>query len=125
MVTSYKDLIVWQKSIVLAKHIYQLTAAFPKSEIYGIISQMRRAAVSIPSNIAEGFVRNSPREFVQFLTIAFRSGAELETQIILAKSLKLAPEKEFAEPEEILEEIMKMLNTLLKKLHSRTYTTNR
>lgn len=79
MINSYKDLIVWQKSFDLVRQIYQLTDNFPKMEIYGLTSQMRRAAISIPSNIAEGFVRKHTKEFSQFVSIAFGSGAELET----------------------------------------------
>lgn len=79
---SYKDLIVWQKAIDFATWIYGMTSGFPKEEIYGIVSQMRRAAVSVPSNIAEGQARRHKAEFVQFLSIAKGSLAELETQLI-------------------------------------------
>jgi len=78
---SYKDLIVWQRSMELVIAVYFLTEKYPKSELYGLVSQMRRAAVSIPSNIAEGRRRGSKKEFRQFLIIAYSSGAELETQI--------------------------------------------
>lgn len=84
---TYKDLIVWQKSIELVKEIYLLTEDFPKEEIYGLTSQIRRCAVSIPSNIAEGKMRTTNKEFSHFLSIAYGSGAELETQLILAKLL--------------------------------------
>lgn len=109
-IKSYKDLIVWQKAMELAKEIYRLTSLFPKSETYGIISQMRRAAVSVPSNIAEGFGRNYKTEYKQFWSIAFGSGLELETQLILSKDLKLAPEPEFTRSEQLLDEVLKMLN---------------
>jgi len=82
---SYRDLIVWQKSIELVIEIYHLTDLFPKSEIYGLTSQMRRCAVSIPSNIAEGYSRKHRQEYIHFIRIALSSGAELETQIVIAK----------------------------------------
>lgn len=113
---SYKELIVWQKSIELVVEIYQLTDKFPKSELYGLTSQMKRAAVSIPSNIAEGYIRKHHREYIQFLRIAFGSGGELETQIIVAKKLKFTANKNFEKSENLLEEIMKMLNKLISNL---------
>src|SRR3989344_5300615 len=112
MINSYKELIVWQKSFDLVKKIYKLTDNFPKSETYGLISQMRRAVISIPSNIAEGFVRKHTKEFSQFISIAFGSGAELETQLLLSKELKFIAEKEFSEVDSLLLEVMKMLNSL-------------
>jgi len=117
-ITSYKDLIVWQKAFKLVINIYKLTEKFPKSELYGLTSQMRRATVAIPSNIAEGFARKYRKEYTQFISIAFGSGAELETQLLLAKTLKLASEEEFKLSEGLLTEVMKMLNTLLKKLRT-------
>jgi four helix bundle protein len=115
---SYKDLIVWQKSMELVREIYFLTSKFPPSEIYGLTSQMRRAAISIPSNIAEGYCRGSRKEFTQFINIAFASGAELETQILLAESLDFVAEEKTKKIALLLEEIMKMSNSLLKKLRS-------
>ncbi|MGW8184736.1 MAG: four helix bundle protein [Candidatus Moraniibacteriota bacterium] len=88
ILNSYKNLIVWQKSMELVTEIYTLTVKFPKEEIYGIISQMKRCAISIPSNIAEGRRRNGKKEFKRFLNIAYDSGAELETQIEISKRLK-------------------------------------
>jgi four helix bundle protein len=113
---SYKDLIVWQKSIKLAREIYFITSDFPKSEIYGLVSQMRRSAISIPSNIAEGYCRGSRKEYAQFINIAFGSGAELETQMVLVKSLNFIEIQKYKKAEILLEEIMKMLNVLLRKL---------
>jgi four helix bundle protein len=84
---SFKDLLVWQRGIQLVKDVYLLTKTFPADEKFGLVSQMRRAAVSIPSNIAEGQARNSTGEFVQFLGVAQGSLAELETQIIAASEL--------------------------------------
>lgn len=88
--TSYQQLKVWQKSIELVIEIYRPTKLYPKEELYGITSQSRRATVSIPSNIAEGYTRKHRQEYTQFIRIAFGSGAELETQLIIAKKLKLA-----------------------------------
>jgi len=85
--SSYKDLVVWQKGIRLVKQIYQLTGEFPSSEKYGLVAQMRRAAVSVPSNIAEGQARHTTKEFIQFVSYAEGSAAELETQIIIAIEL--------------------------------------
>ena len=83
----HKDLDVWQKSVALVEKIYVLTGAFPKEEIYGLTNQMRRAAVSIPSNIAEGAARQGDKEFANFLHIALGSLSELETQLIIANNL--------------------------------------
>ncbi len=116
MLKSYKNLIVWQKSIALIIEIYRLTGLFPKSELYCLVSQLRRAAVSIASNLAEGFTRKHRQEYVQFARIAFGSGAEIETQLIIAKELRLAPLKEFAQAEVLLNEVMRMLNALINKL---------
>ena len=113
---TYKDLIVWQKSFSLVKEVYTITKDFPKSEIYGLFSQMRRSAVSVPSNIAEGYCRNSKKEFLQFLRISFASGAELETQIMLARSLDFIKNDNPEKAELLLEEVMKMLSALMSKL---------
>jgi len=86
-IKNFKDLKIWQKSMELAKAVYQVTGAFPAKETYGIISQMRRSAVSVPSNIAEGFMRRYNKEYKQFLHIALGSLAELETQILLSEEL--------------------------------------
>ncbi|MGD9661680.1 MAG: four helix bundle protein [Porticoccaceae bacterium] len=86
-IKGHKDLDVWKKSIDLVEEIYKVTAQFPKEEVYGLTSQMRRSAVSIPSNIAEGAARNSKKEFKQFLHVALGSLAELETQVIVSARL--------------------------------------
>jgi len=88
-VANHKDLEVWKQGIELAKAVYELTASFPASEIYGLVSQMRRSAISVASNIAEGAARNTDKEFIQFLYITMGSIAELETQYILSKELQL------------------------------------
>lgn len=115
-IKSYKELIVWQKAIQLVKEVFILTEKFPKSELYGIVSQMRRAAIAIPSNIAEGYGRRSIKEYTQFYSIAYGSALELETQIIISKELKLAEEKHFANSEHLLEEVLKMLNSMIGKM---------
>ena len=112
---SYKDLIVWQKSMDLVILIYELTSKFPKSELFGITSQMRRASISIPSCIAEGWGRKSSKEYYQFMSIAYGSALELETQLILAKRLKLASEQDFYISEAGLLEVLKMLNSMTNK----------
>ena len=118
MINSYKDLIVWQKSIELVVEVYKLTDLYPKGELYGLTSQTCRAAVSIPSNIAEGYARKHRKEYAQFIRIAFSSGAELETQIIIAKKLGYANEYIFKRVDTLLLEVMNMLNSLDSKFFS-------
>lgn len=113
---SHKDLIVWQKGIELSKQIYLLTERFPKEEIYGITSQMRRAAISIPSNIAEGRNRGTRKDFVQFLRIALGSTAELETQIEIAKRLPQTKNLSYQEVDILLGEVSRMTMGMIKKL---------
>ena len=115
---SHKDLIVWQKSIELVIAVYELTDKYPKSELYGLTSQMRRASVSIPSNIAEGRRRGGKKEFIQFLLIAFGSGAELETQVEISKRLPFSKDLDFKKVEGLLLEVMKMLNKMIYSLKS-------
>ena len=115
---TYRDLIVWQRAIELVTEIYQLTEIFPKEEIYGITSQMRRAAVSIPSNIAEGRVRGTRKDFTHFLIISYGSGAELETQIEIAKRLPKTKGLDYFKSDQLLGEIMKMLNSMIGKLRA-------
>ena len=117
-ITSYRDLIVWQKAMLLANEIYKLTAKFPQEEKFGLVSQMRRCAVSIASNIAEGSCRSSRKDYRNFILIAFGSGAELETQSEIAKNLSFIDEKEFVKTAILLQEIMRMLNALAEKLNS-------
>lgn len=118
-ISGYRDLIVWQKSMELARTVYLITENFPKSELYGLTSQMRRAAVAIPSNIAEGRLRGHSKEFVQFLLIAFSSGAELETQTALAKRLPGMTHIDYTATEKLLDEVMRMLNAMITKLRSK------
>jgi four helix bundle protein len=118
IINSYKDLIVWQKSIDLVVKIYKLTEDFPKTEIYGLTSQARRCSVSIPSNIAEGRRRGTKKDFRQFLLIAYSSGAELETQIEIAKKLNFGNIDCYHEVDNLLNEIMRMLNKIISSLKS-------
>ena len=118
MINSYKDLTVWQKGITLCEIVYEQTEKFPKSEQYGLTNQIRRSAISIPSNIAEGQRRGHKPEYIQFLRIAFGSGAELETQLILANKFKYLEKKQFEKIYDLLGEIMKMLNVLISRLSS-------
>ena len=119
MIKSYKDLIVWQKSFKLSLEVYKLTGSFPKAEIFGLTSQMRRCAVSIPANIAEGYARHGLLEYIQFLKIAFGSGAELETHLMIAKEVGLITQEEFEKSYNLLREVMSMLNTLISKLKAK------
>ena len=113
---SYKDLKVWQRGLDLVVEVYRLTAKFPQSEIYGLTSQMRRASVAIPSNIAEGQKRGHYKEFLQFLYIAYGSGAELETQIEICKRLGYAKSEAYKKADILLSEVMKMLNRMISTL---------
>ncbi len=112
----YKKMTVWQKSYTLGISLCKVTQGFPKEEAYGLTSQLRRAAVSIASNIAEGSRRSTDKDFRSFLYIAFGSGAELEVQILFAKDLGYVNEKEANQLLVNLEEIMKMLNAFIKTL---------
>lgn len=117
-VRSYKELMIWQKGIEVVKLVYSITKKFPKSETYGLTSQMQRAAVSIPSNIAEGQARQHTGEFRQFLYTALGSAAELDTQIIVSVELDYV-DTENAQPIfDLLLEIRKMIYALIKKLPS-------
>ena len=111
---SFKDLIVWQKSYRLVLEIYTITNRFPKSEIYGLSQQMRKAAVSIPSNIAEGYGRKHKAEYNQFLSIAYASLLELETQYLLATDLKYVSKN--AGIEKLMKEVGSMLYRMLNPI---------
>ena len=112
--SDYKDLNVWNESIDFVESIYKIIRSFPKEEIYALSDQIKRAAVSIPSNIAEGASRNSNKEFVQFLYIALGSASEVETQLIIAKRLNyiMSIENELNE----ITKIRKMLNGLMSSI---------
>ncbi|MEX0917453.1 MAG: four helix bundle protein [Candidatus Paceibacterota bacterium] len=113
-IDSFRDLVVWQKSMELSKQIYAMTKELPKEEQFGLVFQLRRCAVSIPSNIAEGSKRGTRKDYVRFLRIAQGSGAELETQLLLVRELYKVRGVE--EIQALLEEVQKMLTTMVKKL---------
>ncbi len=115
---NYKELLVWQKAMDLAEEIYKLTASIPKTESIGIISQLRRAAVSIPSNIAEGQMRQTTKEYINFLCIARGSNAEVETQLLLCARIGYLSEEKIKKALSLTTEIVKMLNALISKLNS-------
>jgi four helix bundle protein len=112
----YRDLDIWGKGIGIVRDIYKSTEKFPKRETYGLISQMRRAAISIPSNVVEGFRRYHNKEYKQFLYISLGSCAELETQITIAKELEYIPNDEEAILLEKLDHLCRMTTNLIKKL---------
>ena len=116
-IESFKDLKIWQKGIEIVKQVYALTKLFPKEELYGLTSQTRRAAVSIPSNIAEGFRRLHNPEYKQFLYISLGSAAELETQLIIAKELSFMNQNDLNEVSEKIDHMSRMVKNLLKKLN--------
>jgi len=114
-IKTHKNLKVWQAAMKLAKAVYELTAEFPKEEVYGLSAQMRRAAVSIPSNVAEGAARASKREFIYFLYVALGSLSELETQWLLSIALGMIP----TIPENSVDPVRKMLLGLIRSLKKR------
>ena len=118
MVRNHKDLEVWKKAIEFVTEIYSITASFPKSELYGLTSQIRRASVSIPSNIAEGATRNHKPEFRQFLYIALASAAEVDTQLIIAHNLKFIEKEALEKLQSELNSISKMIQGLLMSIKS-------
>jgi four helix bundle protein len=112
----YEDLLVWQKAVALAESVYLATRAFPKEELYGMASQLRRSAVSIPSNIAEGCARQSSKEFLHFLSIASGSTAELKTQLLIANRVQLVSSESYHELQGLSEEIARMLAGLRARI---------
>lgn len=111
----YEKLVVWQKSMDFVIFVYEITKKFPKNEDYALTSQIRRAVISVPSNIAEGSRRNTQKDFAHFLTMSLGSLAELDTQIKIAERLKYVSKKEEIELYEKLSEIMRMLNKLIER----------
>lgn len=116
---NYKDLLVWQKGIALAKTVYGLTTSFPAEEKFGLVAQMRRAAVSIPSNLAEGQARHTAGEFVQFISQAEGSAAEIDTQLILGVELGFCKKSAALPIYESIDEIRRMLNALRRAISRR------
>ena len=115
-IRSFRDLEIWQRGIVLTEAVYESTKVFPKEELYGLVAQLRRTAVSIPSNIAEGFARRHNKEYKQFLHISLGSCAELTTQVIIASKLRYIADKAAAAVVNEIEEISRMTMSLIKKL---------
>jgi four helix bundle protein len=115
-VKGFRKLVAWQKAYELALEVYRVTMTFPKEEVYGLVSQMRRAAVSIPSNIAEGYQRQSRKEYVQFLSIAYGSCGELETQILLSRDLGFGDEPTINKVIGLQDEVARLVFKLLKSL---------
>jgi four helix bundle protein len=118
-IESYKDLDVWQVAMTLAQESYLLTTRFPKDEMYGMAAQIRRAAVSIPANIAEGYGRDQTGSFVQFLRIAQGSARELETHLILAERVRPVDQQAVTPLQELCERVSKMLRSLIRSLEAR------
>jgi four helix bundle protein len=113
---SYRELHVWNKGMQLSFAVYRITSTFPREEIYGLTSQLRRAAVSVPSNIAEGYGRNTRGDYKQFLGIARGSTLELQTQMLIALELGYADVQAHREIEDLSNEVSKMLYSLMRKL---------
>ena len=113
-VSRYQDLKIWQKGFEITNLTYDLIDEFPKEERFALADQMRRSAVSIPSNIAEGYVRASQKELLHFLYISFGSAAELETQVLIAESRKYGDPKKIERLKELISEEMKMLNGFIR-----------
>ena len=111
----YQNLTVWQKAMVMAKDVYTVTANYPKSETYGLLSQMRRCVVSIPSNIAEGYGRGTNSNLVHFLYISLGSSNELETQLLLSREFSYLSEEDATMLLQLNEQVNKMLSSLIYK----------
>jgi four helix bundle protein len=122
-IESYKDLVVWQKGIELVNELYTVTKEFPKEEMFGLTNQIRRAAVSVPANIAEGWGRNSTKNYIQFIRISIGSLYEIETQLVIANNQNYITNQKKSTLSEKIDELGKMLNTLLKKLDN--YNANK
>src|SRR5882757_6341904 len=116
MSSSFRELHVWQRAIQMSLAIYQLTSGFPKEELFGLTGQIRRAGVSVASNIAEGYGRNSTGEYKQFLGVARGSNSEVETQLVIAKELGYGNQQTLKESEDLCIEVGKMLGAILRKL---------
>ena len=116
MAQHYRDLLAWQKAMKLVTHVYEITKTFPDDEKFGLVSQIRRCAVSVPSNIAEGQARNSKGEFLQFLRIARGSTAELTTQLLISENLGYLTDSK--NTIEMVEEVGRILSGLIKSLRT-------
>jgi four helix bundle protein len=116
MGASFKDLIVWQRAVELSLAVYEFTSGFPGTEQFGLVNQLRRASVSIASNIAEGYGRSTRGEYVQFLGHARGSNFELQTQLIISEKLKYGMEGKYRQAERLSQEVSRMLVALMAKL---------
>jgi len=114
--THFKDLLVWQKGMELAEHVYRLTEKFPSDERFGLVSQLRRAAVSVPSNIAEGQARHGTKEFLLFISHAMGSLAEIETQVLLSERLGHCASANTVEVQRLIADLDRMLRALRRSL---------
>jgi four helix bundle protein len=119
VLSSYKELNVWKKAYTLCLSVYHATKSFPKSEVYGLTSQLRRASCSVPSNIAEGYGRHSTADYIRSLRIAYGSLSEVETQLTLATDLKYIPAPESASLLESVGDVERMLQALIRSLDKR------
>ncbi len=117
---THKDLNVWKEAIQLVTDVYRMTRSFPKDEQFGLTSQIRRAAISIPSNIAEGSARASGKEFTQFLCISMGSAVELETQLIISRNLEYVSEMNYQRISDKVNNISKMIQGLIKSVKAKT-----
>lgn len=118
-IRSYQDLDVWRKAMTLVTEVYALTQTFPREEMYGLTSQIRRAVISVPANIAEGWGRKSKKEYIQFLRIARGSLLELETLLIIAINLNYIPQAKTQPTLDRLAEVSRMLSGLMSSLNRR------
>jgi len=116
-IDNFKQLKIWQMGIEIARDVYVLTERFPKEEMYGLTSQVRRASVSIPSNVAEGFKRNHCKEFSQFIHVALGSAAEIETQLIVSREVGYINTTDLKNISNKLDQFSRMATSLLKKMH--------
>ena len=114
---NYRELIVWQKAMDLTEEVYKIVRLLPKEELYGLTAQIKRASVSVPSNIAEGYSRNTTKEYVRFLYIARGSLSEIETQLLLCIRLKFLSNEQISSALSLIPEIGKMLNAIISKLN--------
>jgi four helix bundle protein len=117
---SFRDLAVWQRAVELTLATYELTAAFPDAERFGLTNQLRRAAVSVASNIAEGYGRSTRGEYIQFLGHARGSISEVETQLVIAQALGFGPKEKLQKAEELCSEVGRMLRAMMKSLQSKS-----
>jgi four helix bundle protein len=120
MLKNFKELKVWQKAYQLCLEIYRVTRNFPKEEIYGLTSQIRRAAVSVPSNVAEGYGRKTTGEYIQALYVAYGSNCELETQVLLSGDLGFVRREDLLRLQQEIGDVERMLKGLIKSLHKNT-----